>query len=33
MTLGVRTWGNDRDGALTMLIGTYQTAGGSAAGS
>ena len=24
MDLGVRTWGNSRDGALTMLVGTYE---------
>ncbi len=27
MTLGVRTWGNDPDGSLTMLVGTYQVRG------
>jgi AraC-like DNA-binding protein len=27
MDLGVRTWGNDLDGSLTMLTGTYETLG------
>jgi AraC-like DNA-binding protein len=27
MTLGVRTWGNDPDGPVTMLVGTYQVSG------
>ncbi|HZM30269.1 MAG TPA: AraC family transcriptional regulator [Acidimicrobiales bacterium] len=27
MTLGVRTWGNDPDGRVTMLVGTYQVSG------
>jgi AraC-like DNA-binding protein len=27
MDLGVRTWGNDLSGSLTMLVGTYETLG------
>jgi AraC-like DNA-binding protein len=27
MTLGVRTWGNDPDGPVTMLVGTYRVEG------
>ena len=27
MALGVRTWGNDPDGSVVMLTGTYTTDG------